>query len=139
MRERMKKTTVFRWIGFILLIGLLLSACQMPGRESSSVNTNEDIDILQADPNHLVPCGEFEKLRLLQPPDSTTSFLPNATPAAIPTLATPLPAPMEDRIGFPENFATDFKLLFVFDRPDRRLARAVCGNDIAAQHKEGEP
>jgi plastocyanin len=138
MREQMKKNTVRMLIGLIFLFGTILSACKISGTSNSNVNVEEPV-VFEGDPDHLLPCGAFERMRLLQPPDSTTSFLPNATPVANTAVATPLPAPMEDRVGFPKNFATDFKLLFVFDRPDRQLVRAICGNDIVAKHKEGEP
>lgn len=70
--------------------------------------------------------------------------IPSATPAAAPPAqATPAstsrPAPAEDRVGFPENYATDFRLLFIHNRPDKRLLRVVCGNDIAAQRQPGMP
>jgi plastocyanin len=137
----MKKNTVFIPLCLVFLFGTILSACRIPGMPNSDVNRNGEPVVFEADPDHPLPCGAFESMRLLQPPDSTTSFLPKAppTPVANPTPATALPAPTEDRVGFPRNFATDFKLLFVFDRPDRQLARAICGNDIAAQHKKGEP
>jgi plastocyanin len=65
---------------------------------------------------------------------------PNAAPPTqAPATSTPRPAPSEDRVGFPENYATDFKLLFIFNRPDRQLLRVICGNDIAAQWLPGEP
>lgn len=61
---------------------------------------------------------------------------PTATPQ--PPTPTPRPAPIEDRVGFPENYLEDFKLLFVFDRPDNQQVRAICGNDLASGTAEGE-
>lgn len=114
------------------------------GQRSTAANSNTGTDdslVFQADPNNLQPCGAFESMRLFQPPEPappapTPTRDPNA-PAPAPT-NTPRPAPSVDRVGFPEDYANNFKLLFVFDRPDRRLVRAICGNDIAAQHKPGE-
>ncbi len=91
----------------------------------------------QADPV-LLPCGAFEEMRLLQTPEPKI-LEPVPTPAAPLPTAVLRPAPAEDRVGFPENYATDYKLLFVFDRPDRRWARAICGNEIAARRQDGEP
>jgi hypothetical protein len=47
----------------------------------------------------------------------------------------PPPAPTIDRIGFPAGYQTDYKLLYVFDRPDNNQIRIVYGNDLAASVK----
>jgi plastocyanin len=49
------------------------------------------------------------------------------------------PAPVVDRIGFPDNYATTFVPLFAFDRPDNRQIRVVFGNDVAANAIKGQP
>lgn len=49
-----------------------------------------------------------------------------------------LPAPTEDRVGFPEGYQDSFTLLFVFDRPDNRSIRYIYGNDLAASVGPGE-
>jgi hypothetical protein len=97
--------------------------------------TEEVTDLFQADPDSLRPCGDFEAVRLLQTPGPTPV---GVTSAPTPTLDVS-PAPTQDHIGLPEDYASEYKLLFVFDRPDRKLVRAIYGNDIAAQHKAGEP
>ena len=40
------------------------------------------------------------------------------------------PAPTVDRVGFPENYQTQFVPLFAFDRPDARQVRVVYGNHV---------
>lgn len=73
-----------------------------------------------------------------QPPPATID--PNApAPTASPIPPTPRPAPLEDRVGFPEGYPENFRLLFVFDRPDNRQVRVICGNDLAASVQPGEP
>lgn len=136
-------------IGFFV-VGIVLSAGGIfllsPKSTATSFDPSEENGVaFQSDPNDLPLCGTFEELRTIQPPEPTSVAPTNTpdptapTPTAPPPTATPLPAPSEDRVGFPENYATEFKLLFVFDRPDRRLVRAICGNEIAAQRQEGEP
>jgi plastocyanin len=65
------------------------------------------------------------------PPDGT-AWAAQATPV-------PKPAPVEDRVGFPEAYETSYRVLFVLDRPDNRQVRVVYGNEQAASAKPGEP
>lgn len=53
--------------------------------------------------------------------------------------APPLPAPTEDRVGFPEGWDTDYEELYVLDRPDNKQVRVIYGNDEAATAVAGEP
>jgi len=50
-----------------------------------------------------------------------------------------LPAPMVDRVGFPQGYKDKFKLFYVFDNPQNRQIRAVYGNDIAASARPEYP
>jgi plastocyanin len=132
-----------------VMFGIILSAGGIfllsPNSTATSFDPTGDDGLLAAQDDALLPCGAFEEVRTIQPPEPTPVAPTNtpdpnaATPTAPPPTATPRPAPSEDRVGFPENYATEFKLLFVFDRPDRRLVRAICGNEIAAQRQDGEP
>jgi plastocyanin len=49
------------------------------------------------------------------------------------------PAPLVDRVGFPENYQTTYTPLFTFDRPDARQIRVVFGNAAASSVRGGEP
>jgi plastocyanin len=49
------------------------------------------------------------------------------------------PAPLVDRVGFPDNYQTDFVPLFAFDRPDNRQIRVMYGNHVVTNAKKGEP
>lgn len=49
-----------------------------------------------------------------------------------------LPAPTEDRVGYPEGYPDAYTLLFTFDRPDNGTVRYVYGNDAAASVGPGE-
>jgi plastocyanin len=49
------------------------------------------------------------------------------------------PAPLVDRVGFPDGYQTTFVPLFAFDRPDTRQVRVVYGNHQAASTRKGEP
>ncbi len=74
------------------------------------------------------------------PPTIAPPTLPNAPTAAPPRpTATLRPAPQADNIGFPEGFQDKFKFLFVSDRVATKQVRVVCGNDIAASTKPGQP
>ena len=156
-----KKISLWSLASIILFSAIIVSACgsaatqppttaewpatQAPSTEmpthtvestviTATVSPEETI-VFAGDPNNLPPCGDFETMRLLQTPVPAT-----VTAVPVPTNTPDVrPAPTEDRVGMPENYATDFKLLFVLDRPDKKLARAICGNEIAAQHKQGEP
>jgi plastocyanin len=116
---------------------------------------SDDFDVLefappaQFNPEELMACrAGLEAVRQFEapqptpptePPAATTEDpdAPTATP--VPPTATPRPAPTVDRVGFPENYEEDYKLLFVFDRPDNQQVRAICGNSVAADTAPGEP
>lgn len=139
-------TLLFVTVGIALATVAVVAMAQEPTVPNHDVVMGGDNLVFQADPNELLPCGAFDDLRLLETPEPATPAPTNTPDPNAPTPAptnTPRPAPTEDRVGFPENYATDFKLLFVFDRPDRKLARAICGNEVAAQHvaqyQDGEP
>jgi plastocyanin len=90
----------------------------------------------------LVSCSSAATVSLIQtavPVTPTATSAPGASPTAQPATATPRPAPTEDRVGFPTGFQDDFKLMYIYDRVDNRQVRIVCGNDVAASVKQGEP
>ncbi|MCZ7357737.1 MAG: cytochrome P460 family protein [Candidatus Methanoperedens sp.] len=60
------------------------------------------------------------------------------TPPGTPAPATPVPAPRIDRVGFPEGYQTNFKLFYVFDRPDNKRVLVVYANDNASLLKPGQ-
>ncbi len=102
--------------------------------------------ILNAQESTQPSCAEgANNVRLFQtavpvtpPPPPTVD--PNAPPPTeTPIPPTPRPAPIEDRVGFPEGYPENFRLLFLFDRPDNRQVRVICGNDQAASAQPGEP
>jgi len=49
------------------------------------------------------------------------------------------PAPTVDRVGFPTGYASTFKKMLTFDRPDNGQIRVVWANDIAAATPFWEP
>lgn len=49
------------------------------------------------------------------------------------------PAPLVDRVGFPENYRTEFVPLFAFDRPDVRQIRVIYGNHRVTNSPRGGP
>jgi len=129
----------------ILLTSLILVALAQEPAAYSELMTGEATVVFQADVDNLQPCGAYEQARRFHDPEpvtatpSSTPDLNAATPTPIPPTSTPRPAPAEDRVGFPANYAADFKLLFILNRPDKRLLRVICGNDIAAQRQPGMP
>lgn len=85
----------------------------------------------------------MDALPLLHTAVPTTPVPATATPenmatATPPPTSTPRPAPTEDHVLLPSNYREAYKLLFVFDRPDNRQVRVICGNDIAAARQPGE-
>lgn len=92
------------------------------------------------------PCSAVSLVSSLDPPAPTAAASPGAvtappraaTGAPVPT-PTPRPAPPVDRVGFPEGYTDAFKLLFVIDRPDNKQVRVVCGNEVAASARLGQP
>jgi plastocyanin len=51
----------------------------------------------------------------------------------------PQPAPVVDRVGFPDNYRTEFVPLFAFDRPDNGQVRVVYGNHVVTNTPKGQP
>ena len=49
------------------------------------------------------------------------------------------PAPLVDRVGFPDDYQTTFVPLYAFDRPDTRQVRVVYGNHVATSVPKGAP
>ncbi len=49
------------------------------------------------------------------------------------------PAPLVDRVEFPDDYQLRFAHLFTFDRPDARQIRVIFGNAAAASVQEGQP
>ena len=88
-------------------------------------------------------CSSAATISLIQtavPVTSTaTGSAPSASPTPRPATTTPRPAPSEHRVGFPTGYQEDFKLMYIYDRLDNRRVRVVCGNDVAASVKQGEP
>jgi hemoglobin len=49
------------------------------------------------------------------------------------------PAPVVDRVGFPDDYQRTFVPLFAFDRPDNRQVRVIYGNHRVTNTPKGEP
>ncbi|MCZ7393473.1 MAG: cytochrome P460 family protein [Candidatus Methanoperedens sp.] len=64
---------------------------------------------------------------------------PQVMPAT--STATPAqgPAPKIDRVGFPEDYQTNFKLFYVFDIKEHKRVLVVYANDNASSIKLGQP
>ncbi|SRR5258708_6757629 len=50
-----------------------------------------------------------------------------------------LPAPIVDRVGFPDGYKATYKLFYVFDNYQNRQIRAVYGNSVAAGVDPAQP
>jgi plastocyanin len=140
-----KRLTMLSTTLAVLLTGLVLVVVAQEPTATPEAPTEEATRVFQGDVNDLLPCGAYEDMVTLYSPEPVTAAPSNtpdpnaATPTQAPPTNTPRPAPSEDRVGFPENYSTEFKLLFIFNRPDRRFLRIICGNDIASQRQPGEP
>jgi plastocyanin len=49
------------------------------------------------------------------------------------------PAPLVDRVGFPDNYQTEFVPMAAFDRPDNRQVRVIYGNHLVTNTPKGQP
>lgn len=108
-----------------------------PAATEPSAPTGTPAEELAAEP---LPCMAASQVSLIQTPvPEPTATEPVATATAAPPTPTPRPAPQEDRVGFPENYQEEFKLMFVYDRVDNRQVRIVCGNEVASTVQSGEP
>jgi plastocyanin len=91
----------------------------------------------------LAPCSSAATISLIQTAvpvtPTATGSAPSASPTPAPATPTPRPAPSEDRVGFPTDYQENFKIVYIYDRQDNRQVRVICGNDIAASAKQGEP
>jgi plastocyanin len=138
-----KYPPVLALVGVVLFASLLLNTMAQDPTATTEAPTEDATLVFEADAGDLQACGAYEDMLHFHTPEPVTAPPSNtpdanaATPTQAPPTSTPRPAPAEDRVGFPENYATDFKLLFIFNRPDRRLLRIICGNAIAAQTQTG--
>jgi plastocyanin len=129
----------------VLLLPILVVSVLPPAIARAD---NRTISASRAEQAALEACNALSRFRMSGTPAPQTATATQAvTPVAsqqgtaqVPTPSnTPRPAPTEDRVGFPEGYQENFKLLFFFDRPDSRQVRAICGNDSAAARQPGEP
>jgi plastocyanin len=144
-----KQMTKKQLILMMLVIAISLTSLMYVtfSQESTPEAAEATEDLLMAyagDPSTLPACGAYLEMVTLEPAlplSAVPSSTPNANAATAtppPATSTPRPAPSQDNVGFPENYATDFKLFFIFNRADRKLLRMICGNEIAAQRQEGD-
>lgn len=128
----------------------IIVACFAVGLYTLFVSLPDGSEIRAQSPvGELPDCrAGLDALRTLETPEPVEPVEPTEAPTVDPNAPTetpapppptPRPAPSEDRIGFPENYTEDYKLLFVFDRANNQQVRAICGNEIAATAQEGEP
>jgi plastocyanin len=91
----------------------------------------------------LAPCSSAVTVSLIETAvpvtPTATGSPPSASPTPAPATPTPRPAPSEDRVGFPTDYQENFKIMYIYDRQDNRQVRVICGNDVAASAKQGEP
>ncbi|BAY65406.1 hypothetical protein NIES22_55120 [Calothrix brevissima NIES-22] len=104
------------------LLAQILSITMYP---SNSLSQAQEVSALP-------PCSAIP--RLLEPPDPNALSKPPAP--AVPQSA---PAPKIDRVGMPNNYQNNYKLIYVVDKPDSNQVRVICGNNLAVSAKLGEP
>lgn len=117
----------------LAILALLAPACTPPPAPTAAQPT-----AAPAAPK--IACSDTT-VSQVQPPSSPPTPAPTApTPSTPPPpTATPRPAPLEDRVGFPEGYREDYNLFFVFDRTDARSIQYVCANQQAASVQSGQP
>jgi hypothetical protein len=119
-----------RWVKTLVLLSAFLLSFALAEILSITISPSTSISAAQA----LPPCSEIP--RLLQAPEGKIPELQR--PVTGNTFAR-RPAPKINRVGFPENYRDRFKLIYVVDRPDNNQVRVICGNNIAAAAKPGQP
>lgn len=130
-------------LSYVLLAIIVISA--MPDLSSGPVLAQSSTMAATGSAASLPPCSAAGDMRQLQTPvpvtpTTTPTVDPNApSPTPRPPTATPLPAPSVDRVGFPKDYQTNFKLMYIFDRPDNKSLRVICGNEAAASWQPGQP
>ncbi len=125
----MVKYILKRWVKSLVLLSALLLGFALAEMLSMTISPSTSISMAQT----LPPCSAIP--RLLQAPNPKAAA---PLPPTLPGISSPRPAPQIDRVGFPENYRNEFKLIYVVDRPDNKQVRVICGNDIAAAVKPGK-
>ena len=137
-----------RWLTgwrLALIVGVAIAitgACARGAGPAETPRATAPTSPATPEPSVLQPCSAAATVSKLDPaPPTPTATAPSAPPAAgTPTpVPAPRPAPEQDRVGYPEGYADDFKLLFSYDRADNRQVRVICGNAQAAAAREGQP
>jgi plastocyanin len=146
---------LFRFLTIPIMIMLVVAGCASATSTEAPPQSSPTIEVQPSKTQppaatatfeeaiQLVSCSSAVTVSLIQTAVPVTPTATNSAPSASPTPApatpTPRPAPSEDRVGFPTGYQEDFKLMYIYDRLDNRQVRVVCGNDIAASVKQGEP
>ncbi|WP_339376825.1 cytochrome P460 family protein [Nostoc sp. 106C] len=125
----MVKYILKRWVKALVLLSALLLGFALAEMLSMTISPSTSISVAQT----LPPCSAIPRLLQAPNPKAAAPLPPN-----LPGISSPRPAPQIDRVGFPENYQNEFKLIYVVDRPDNKQVRVICGNDIAAAVKPGK-
>lgn len=161
MRKRLKNENalvvrinrVFRNLAILAMIMFVAVGCAPATRTEAPPRSSPTIEVQPSETeppaatatsaSMLASCSSAVTVSLIQTAipvtPTATDSAPSASPTPRPATPTPRPAPSEDRVGFPTNYQEDFKLMYIYDRLGNRQVRVVCGNDIAASVKQGEP
>jgi hypothetical protein len=119
-----------RWVKTLLLLSAFLLSFAFAEILSITIFPSVSISVAQSLPS----CSAVP--RLIQPPEGKIPEMKR--PVMGDNTFTRRPAPKINRVGFPENYQNNFKLIYVVDRPDNKQVRVICGNDLAAGVKPGE-
>lgn len=146
---------LFCFLAISIMIGFIIVGCTPATSTEAPPQSTPTIEIQPSETETLAPtttqetamelvsCSSAVTVSLIQTAvpvtPTATDSAPGASPTPRPATPTPRPAPSEDRVGFPTSYQEDFKLMYIYDRLNNRQVRVVCGNDIAASVKQGEP
>ena len=146
---------LLRFFTIPILIGFIVASCSPATSTDVPLQASLTLEIQPSETQpleataspetttQLASCSSAATVSLIQTAvpvtPTATSSVPSASPTPRPATPTPRAAPSEDRVGFPTGYQEDFKLMYVYDRTDNRQVRVVCGNDVAASVKQGEP
>ena len=146
---------LFRFMTIPIMIALVVAGCAPATQTEVVVSASPTPEIQPSETRppaatataetamELASCSSAATVSLIQTAvpvtPTATGSAPSASPTPQPATPTPRAAPSEDRVGFPTDYQENFKIMYIYDRQDNRQVRVVCGNDVAASVKQGEP
>lgn len=152
---RYRANRLFRFITVPIMVAFIVAGCSPATSTEAPPQSSPTVEIQPSETEppaatetpetvmQLDLCSSAATISLIQTAvpvtPTATGGAPSASPTPQPATPTPRPAPSEDRVGFPTDYQENFIIMYIYDRQDNRQVRVICGNDVAASAKQGEP